>query len=160
MKYIPVTQPLFAGNEIKYLTDCIQSTWISSGKFVEKFEKRFATYCNVSYASTTSSGTTALHLALLALEIKPGDEVIIPDFTYVSTANVVKYVGAKPIFVDVDRKTWTIDPKKIEETITKNTKAIIVVHLFGHPADMDVINIIAKKHKISVIEDACQALGA
>lgn len=160
MKYIPVTQPLFAGNEIKYVTDCIQSTWISSGKFVERFEKKFAAFCNTSYASTTSSGTTALHLTLLALKIKAGDEVIIPDFTYVSTANAVKYVGAKPILVDVDMKTWTIDPKKIEEKITKNTKAIIAVHLFGHPADMDAINIIVKKYKLAVIEDACQALGA
>ncbi len=109
---------------------------------------------------TVSSGTAALHLTLVALNIKNGDEVLIPDITYVSTANVVKYVGAKPVFVDVDRDIWAIDPSKIEEKITKNTKAIIVVHLYGHPADMDTINSIAKKHKIAVIEDACEAHGA
>lgn len=160
MKQIPVSQPLFLGNEEKYVLDCIKSTWVSSGKYVDLFEKKFAKYCNVLYASTTSSGTTALHLLFLALKLKKGDEVIIPDLTYVSTTNAVYYTGAKPIFVDVDKDIWAIDPRKIEEKITKNTKAIVVVHLYGHPADMDSINSIAKKYKIAVIEDACQAHGA
>ncbi|MCL5432983.1 MAG: DegT/DnrJ/EryC1/StrS family aminotransferase [Patescibacteria group bacterium] len=160
MRKIAVTQPLFSGKEVEYVTDCIKSTWVSSGKYIELFEKKFATFCNTSYASTCSSGTTALHLVFLALKIKKNDEVIIPDLTYVSTANVIKYVGARPILVDVDRNIWTINPKKIEAKITKNTKAIVAVHLYGHPADMDSINLIAKKHNLIVIEDACEAHGA
>lgn len=160
MKQIPVTHPLFLGNEIDYVTDCVKSTWLSAGKYVDEFEKNFASFCNVSQAITTSSGTTALHLVFMALNIKSGDEVIIPDLTYVSSANAIKYTGAKPVFVDVDRESWTIDPSKIEEKITNNTKAIVVVHLYGFPADMDAINSIAKKHKIVVIEDACEAHGA
>jgi len=160
MEYIPVAHPLFLGNEIKYLNDCIETSWVSSGKYVERFEKQFAKFCQVTNASSASSGTTALHLLLLALEIKKGDEVIVPDLTYVSTANVVRYVGATPIFADVDENIWTLDPNKLESKISKRTKAIIVVHLYGHPADMDIINDIAKKHKLLVIEDACQAHGA
>lgn len=156
---IYLTQPLLSGKEMKYLADCVKSTWISTGKYVSEFEENFAKYCNVSLASTTSSGTTALYLALLALNIKTGDEVIVPDFTYVATANVVHYIGAKPVFVDVDKDTWTIDVSKIEQKITGKTKAIIPVHIFGYPADMDKINVIAKKHNLFVIEDACQALG-
>ena len=160
MKKIPLEQPIFLGKEVEYVTDCIKSTWVSSGKYVDLFEKEFAKYCGVSYASTTSSGTTALHLLLLALNIKKGDEVIVPDLTYVSTANAVCYTGAKPVFVDVGREIWAIDPVGLEEKITKHTKAIIVVHLYGHPADMDSISLVAKKHKIVVIEDACQSQGA
>lgn len=160
MKFIPLAQPFFIGKEIKYVTDCIKSTWVRSGKFVTLFEKSLAKFCNVLYASSTSNGTSALHLVLLALNIKSGDEVLVPDITYVATANTITYTGARPVFVDVDRNTWNMDAEKIEEKITKNTKAIIPVHLYGHPADMDAINKVAKKYNISVIEDACQALGA
>ena len=160
MNKIPVADPIFNGNEIKYLSDCIKTSWVSSGKFVTRFEENFANFCNTKYASATSNGTTALHLLLVALGIKPGDEVLVPDLTYVSSANAVSYTGAKPVFVDVDREIWAIDPEKIEQKITKKTKAILVVHLYGHPADMDKINSIAKKHKLIVIEDACQVHGA
>ncbi len=160
MKQISLTHPLFIGKEIEYVTDCISSTWVSSGKYISLFEKKFAKFCDSAYSSTTSSGTSALHLIFLALKIKNGDEVLIPDLTYVSTANAVKYTGAKPVFIDVDKEIGTIDPSRIEEKITKRTKAIIVVHIYGHPADMDGINVIAKKHNLIVIEDACQAHGA
>lgn len=160
MKRIPVSQPLFFGNEINYVTESVKSTWVRSGKYLDLFEKEFAKFCNVSHATSTSSGTTALHLLMLALNIKKGDEVIVPDLTYVASANAVSYSGAKPVFVDVDRDIWAISPEKIEEKITKKTKAIMVVHLYGHSADMDRINNIAHKYRIPVIEDACQAHGA
>lgn len=160
MKKIPVSQPFFFGNEVKYVTESVKSTWVRSGKYLDLFEEKFAEFCNTSYASAASSGTTALHLLLLALNIKQDDEVIVPDLTYVATANTVTYNGAKPVFVDVDKDIWTISPEKIEERITKKTKAIVVVHLYGHPAEMDSINNIANKYNIPVIEDACQAHGA
>ena len=159
-KFIPVSEPLFSGNEVKYVTESVKSTWVRTGKFLDKFENKFAKFCQTNYASSTSSGTTALHLLFLAMGIKENDEVIVPDMTYVASANAAVYVGAKPVFVDVDKDTWTISPEKIEEKITKKTKLIEVVHLYGHPADMDKINKIAKKHNIAVIEDACQAHGA
>lgn len=159
-KIIPVSGPIFFGNEIKYVTESVKSTWVRSGRYVDQFEKEFAKFCNVSYASSTSNGTSALHLLFLALNLKQDDEVIVPDMTYVASANAAVYVGAKPVFVDVDKDTWTISPEKIEEKITKKTKLIEAVHLYGHPADMGSINKIAKKHKITVIEDACQAHGA
>jgi len=160
MTKIPLSEPLFCGNELKYTTDCIKSTWVSSGKYIDKFEKSFATFCNTSQACAVSSGTSALHISALALGIKSGDEVIIPDLTYISTANIVSYIGAKPILVDVDRKTWTIDVTKIEEKITKKTKAIIPVHLYGHPADMGGVRSISRRYKLKIIEDACESLGA
>lgn len=160
MSKIQVSSPVLSGNELRYVKDCIKTNWISSGKYLELLEKQFAKFCQVLHASSCSNGTSALHLALLALGVNSNDEVLVPDLTYVSTANAVSYTGAKPVFVDVDKDTWTIDPKKIEEKITKKTKAIIPVHLFGHPADMDVINKIARKYKLSVIEDACQAHGS
>ncbi len=160
MRKIPAAEPLIAGNELKYLQDCMKSTWLSHGKYVDLFEEKFAKFCEVKYATSVVNGTAALHLLLVSLGIKKGDEVIIPDLTFVATANAVSYVGAKPVLVDVDRNIWNIDPKKIEEKITAKTKAIIVVHLYGHPADMDKINSIAKDRNIYVLEDACEAHGA
>lgn len=160
MNAIQVSSPILSGNELLYVKDCIKTNWIASGKYLSLFEKKFAKFCQTSYSASCSNGTAALHLALLSLGVGKNDEVIVPDLTYVSTANAVCYTGAKPVFVDVDRDTWTIDPEKIEEKITKKTKAIIPVHLFGHPADMDAINKIAKKYNIFVIEDACQAHGS
>lgn len=160
MNKIPVADPIFNGNEIKYLTECIKTSWVSSGKFVATLEEKFADFCGTRYACATSNGTSALHLLLVALGIKEGDEVLVPDLTYVSSANAVAYTGAKPVFVDVDKEIWAMDPEKIEKKITKKTKAILVVHLYGHPADMDKINSIAKKHKLIVLEDACQVHGA
>jgi perosamine synthetase len=141
--------------------DCLESTWISStGKYIEQFEAAFAEFCEVKHALSCSNGTTALHLALMALGVGPGDEVIVPTLTFVATANAVTYCGAHPVFVDADPQTWNINPALIEEKITPRTKGIIVVHLFGHPVDMDVVLSIASRHGLFVVEDAAQAHGA
>lgn len=124
------------------------------------FEKKFAEYVGTKYALSCFNGTVALHLALLVYDLKENDEVIVPIFTYIATANAVKYCNAKPVFVDIDEKTWNIDPKKIEEKITKKTKGIIVVHIYGYPANMKEIKKIAKRYNLFVIEDAAEAHGA
>lgn len=155
---IPVSKPDLSGNEEKYVTDAIRSSWISStGDFISRFEKEFANICEVPYAVSCCNGTTALHLALLALDVRPGDEVLVPALTYVAVANAVKYVGATPVLVDVHPTTWCIDAYQLEEKITPRTKGIIAVHLYGHPADMDAINKIAAIHGFWVIEDAAEA---
>jgi perosamine synthetase len=158
---IPVAAPVFAGNEKKYVNDCLDSTWISSaGMYIHAFEEKFADFCEVKHAISVMNGTVALHLSMLVLGIGPGDEVIIPTFTYVATANCVTYVGAIPVFVDSEPQTWNIDAGKIEQAITPHTKAIIVVHIYGHPANMDPIMDIAHRHNLYVIEDAAEAHGA
>lgn len=160
-KIIPMAEPLLSGNELRYVKDCIEKREVSfRGKYVEEFEKKFSKYCGCRSGIATSSGTTALHLALASLGIKKGDEVIIPSFTMISTANAVVYTGAKPVLVDSERKTWNMDPDKIEEKITKKTKAVMPVHVYGHPAEMDRILDIAKDHDLYVIEDAAEAHGA
>lgn len=160
-KFIPIAVPVLNGNEKKYVNDCLDSTWISSqGKYINMFEEAFANYCETDYAISCSNGTVALHIPLLAYGIKPGDEVIVPTLTYIATANAVAYCGATPVFVDCEEDTWNIDPKKIVEKITPNTKGIIVVHLYGNPANMDAIMKIAKEHNLFVIEDAAEAHGA
>lgn len=159
--YIPVAAPSLDGNEEKYVLQAIRSSWISStGEFVDRFEREFAEFAGARYALTVCNGTIALHLALLGLDLRPGDEVIVPSLTYVATANAVRYVGAMPVFADVDPKTWCIDPRKLESCITSRTKAIIAVHLYGHPADMDAINKFAAVHGLRVVEDAAEAHGA
>lgn len=159
--HLPVAEPSLGEKELSYVSDCIISNWISStGKYVNKFESLFADYCGSRYAVATSNGTSALHLALLALGIHQGDEVIVPSLTFIATANAVTYIGAKPVFVDSEPETWNIDPNLIEEAITPKTKAIIPVHLYGHPADMDPILEIARSHNLAVIEDAAEAHGA
>lgn len=159
--YIPVANPFFDEQEIQLLNECIISGWVSSGgPFVTKFEKMVAEYTGTKYAISCSSGTSGLHLALLANDIGPGDEVIVPSLTFVATANAVTYTGAKPIFIDSDFMSWNIDPNLIEASMTSKTKAIIPVHLYGLPAEMDKINYIAKKHKLIVVEDASEAQGA
>jgi len=158
---IPIAEPDLSGNEEKYVIECIRTGWISSkGKFVDQFEEKFASYIGARHAIAVSSGTAALHLALAALDIQPGDEIIMPAFTMIACANVAKYLDAKPVLVDSEISTWNIDPNKIEEKITDKTKAIIVVHIYGHPADMDPIMKIAKKYGLYVIEDAAEAHGA
>lgn len=158
---IPVAEPNLDGNELKYVMDCVKTGWISSmGDYVIKFEKSFSKYCGVKYGIAVANGTVALHTALEALGIKKGDEVIIPSLTFVATANAVKYTGAKPVFIDSEPRTWNIDPEKIEEKITSRTKAIIPVHLYGHPCDMDRIKEVAEKYNLAVIEDAAEAHGA
>jgi perosamine synthetase len=160
MKY-PVARPVFHGNERQYMIQAFDSSWISStGQFIDRLEKEFARYCGTEYALTCSNGTAALHLALLALDIGPGDEVIVPTLTFVATANAVRYCGATPIFIDCRNDTWNIDETLIEDAITEKTKAIIVVHLYGHPCEMGPIWEIAKKRDLKIIEDGAEAHGA
>lgn len=161
MKRISVAEPKLAGNERKYVLDCLDTNWISSnGKYIGAFEEAFASFCGVKHAVAANNGTTALHLALVALGLEPGDEVIIPTVTYIATANAVRYCGATPVLVDVCADTMNIDPKVIEAKITPRTKGIIPVHLYGHPADMTPISAIARKHGLWVLEDAAEAHGA
>lgn len=161
MEKIPVCEPLLGEKELQNVIECIKSGWISGkGKYIKEFEERFARYCGARYGISTTSGTTALHLAMLALGIGKGDEVIVPDFTMIASANSVVYVGAKPVWVDAEPYTWNIDPSKIEEKITRNTKAIMPVHIYGHPVDMDPILEIAKERELLVIEDAAEAHGS
>ena len=158
---IPVAEPRLDGNEFKYLKDCVKSGWISSiGEYITRFEKEFSDYIGTKYGIATSSGTAALHLALVSLGIGPKDEVIVPTLSFIATANSVAYTGATPVFVDSEKETWNIDPEDIKKHITDRTKAIIPVHLYGHPADMDPILELAEKHSLHVIEDAAEAHGA
>jgi perosamine synthetase len=155
---IPVAIPDLSGNEERYVLEAIQSTWISSsGAFLDRFEKEFAHTCQTDNCLAVANGTVALHLALLALDVQPGDEVLVPSLTYIATANAVRYMGAIPVFVDVEPETWCIDPARLEDAITPRTRGIIPVHLYGHPADMDSINQVASKHGLWVIEDAAEA---
>lgn len=161
MEYIPVCEPFLNGNELDYVNDCIKTGWISSaGKYVKAFEESFASYCGTKYAVGVCNGTVALHLALSALDIKKGDEVIIPNFTMIASAFAVCYTGATPVFVDADSETWNINVKKIEEKISDKTKAIMPVSIFGHPCDMEQIWALAKKYNLKIIEDAAESHGA
>lgn len=158
---IPVAKPLISKNAQKYVKRALKSGWVSSkGPFVEEFEKKFARFVGTKYAISTNSGTAALHLALAALGIGKGDEVIIPAFTMVSVPLAIVYQGAKPVLVDVEKDTGNIDASKIEEKITKKTKVIIAVHNNGHPVDLESILKISKKHDLLVLEDAAEAHGA
>jgi perosamine synthetase len=149
------------GREREYVLECLDTTWISSaGRFIPAFEAAFADYCGVKHAIATNNGTTALHLALVALGIGPGDEVIVPSLTYIASANAVTYCGARPVFVDNDVRTMNIDPAAIEAAITPRTRAIMPVHLYGHPADIEPIRQIAQRHGLKIVEDAAEALGA
>ncbi len=160
-RFIPVACPVLSGNEKKYVNECLDSSWISSaGKFISQFEEAFAAFCGVRYAVSSNNGTTALHLALLALGAGPGDEVIVPTLTYIASANAIRYCGAHPVFVDSEPRTMNIDPFAIEKRITSATKGIMVVHLYGHPVDIDPILEIARRHNLFVIEDAAEAHGA
>ena len=137
------------------------TSWISSnGRFIAEFERAFARYCGVKHAIATNNGTSALHLALVALGLQPDDEVIVPTLTYIASANAVRYCNAKPVFVDNDIHTFNIDPEEIVAKITPRTKAIMPVHLYGHPVDLDPILEIANDHGLFVVEDAAEAIGA
>jgi perosamine synthetase len=160
-KFIPVCEPLLSGNEKEYIRDAIDTAWISSaGKYIAPFEEQFAAYLGVKHAVAVINGTAALHLALVAIGVGEGDEIIIPNFTMIATAFAVAYTGAKPVFIDCEAETWNIDPTKIEEKINSRTKAIMPVHIWGHPCEMDAINEIAEKHELLVIEDAAESHGA
>ena len=158
---IPVCEPSLGGNELEYVTDAVRSGWISSGgDYLKRFEEGFAAYVGVGQGIGTTNGTTALHLALAALGIGPGDEVIIPDFTMISSAFAVCYCGAMPVFVDADPETWNMDVSQIAARIGPRTKAIMAVHIYGHPTDMDPLLALAKDRGLAVLEDAAEAHGA
>jgi perosamine synthetase len=158
---IPIANLLFHGNEEKYVLDAVRSTWVSSlGKYIDQFEDKFASFIGVRHAISVTNGTCALHLALKVLDIGPGDEVIVPAFTFPATVNVVFHAGATPVLVDCLPDHWNMDPGEFAKAISPATKAVIPVHLFGHPCDMGSILEIARQHKIFVIEDAAEAHGA
>ena len=158
---IPVCKPWMPGNEKKYVMDTLDTNWVSSaGKYITDFEEQFSKFCETKHGVSCTSGFAALHLALLALDIKKGDEVIVPTFTMSAPVNAVILAGATPVLVDADPKTFCIDANKIEEKITGKTKAIIPVHIYGQPCDMDKIQELAQKYNLYVIEDAAEAHGA
>ncbi|MDR1398081.1 MAG: DegT/DnrJ/EryC1/StrS family aminotransferase [Desulfarculales bacterium] len=159
--FLPVCSPLLDGNELAYVSEAVASGWISSsGKYVGEFEKAFAAYCGVKEGIAVCNGTAALHLALVALGVGPGDEVIIPDFTMASSAFAVCYTGARPVFVDSDPETWNMNPSLLEAKITPLTRAIMPVHIFGNPCAMREIAAIADRHRLALVEDAAEAHGA
>jgi perosamine synthetase len=161
LTYIPISSPTLSQNEIANLGNAISSGWISSsGHYVVSFEEKFAKFVGAKFATTTSNGTTALHLALLALGIGPGDEVIVPDLTFAATINAVLHCGATPIIVDIDKQSWCISVDCIKKVISEKTKCIIVVHLCGQVADMDAIMSLSKQNDLYVIEDCAEAHGA
>ena len=161
MERISIAEPVFNGNEKKYLMECIDTGWVSAnGRFVNEFQEKFAEYCGSKYAIACANGTVTLMLIMKALNIGPGDEVIMPTLTYVATANAVASCGAKPVFVDSDPDTWNVDPAAIEAAINHHTKAIIPVHLYGLACDMTAIMDISIRYGIPVIEDAAEAHGA
>ncbi|RJQ27868.1 MAG: DegT/DnrJ/EryC1/StrS family aminotransferase [Peptococcaceae bacterium] len=157
---IQVVKPLIGETEIKNVVKVLKSGMLSSGEWVSRFEEKYAEYSETSYAVATTSGTTALDAALKALDIKSGDEVIVPDFSFISTANAVLFQGATPVFADINEKTFVIDPEDVLKKITLKTKAIIGVHLYGHPFDVAAIKEICKDYKLFLIEDCAQAHGA
>lgn len=157
---IPLYQPSLAGNERKYVNECLETNWISSrGRFVVDFEAAFAKYTGSRHADSVSNGTVALHVALLALGIGPGDEVIVPTFTYVAAANAIAYTGATPVFADSLRGTWQLDPDDVRRRLSPRTRALLPVHLYGHPCDMGALGAIAREHGLRVVEDCAEALG-
>jgi perosamine synthetase len=158
---IAVCEPLISGRELEYVTDAIKTGWISSsGGYVDKFEKKFAEYLGVRHAVTTTSGTTALHLALVAAGVGPGDEVLIPAFTMVATAAAVCYTGAQPVLVETDPVSWNLDPADVARKLTPRSKAIIPVHVYGHSCDMDALARATAAQRVTVIEDAAEAIGS
>lgn len=156
---IPITKPVFGTEEMEAIQQPLVSGWVVQGPFVKDFETKFARYIQVRYASATTSCTTALHIGVAAFGLQPGDEVIVPAFTWISTANVMEFMGAKPVFCDIDLRTFNIDPEKIEALITHRTVGIIPVHLFGLCANMEPIRSIARKRGLWVLEDAACGLG-
>ena len=158
---IPVYKPSINGNEKKYVNECLESTWISSkGKFLNKFELEFSKYLGVKYSSSVSNGTVAIHLALKALDLGQGDEIIVPSFTYIASVNAIDYVGANPVFVDSREDTWNLDVNEVEKKISQKTKAVLSVHLYGSACDMDKLLMLCKKHNIYLIEDTAEAFGS
>src|SRR6266496_1204134 len=158
--FIPVARPHLGQEEVSAATRAVLSGWVTQGPEVAALEREFAGYVGAPHACAVSSGTTALHLALLAVGVRPGDEVITVSHSYIATSNSIRYCGARPVFVDIDPATFNIDPTKIEEAIGQHTRAILCVHQMGMPCDLNVILPIAKRHGIPVIEDAACAIGS
>jgi perosamine synthetase len=153
-------KPFIGIEEKKKLLDCLKSSWISSkGKYIELFENKFSTYTKIKYCATTTNGTTALHLALLSLEFKSGDEILVPSFTYIASVNCIKYLNAKVVFVDSDIDNYQIDINDLKKKISRKTKAIICPHLYGNACDIDELKKIKKKYKVAIIEDCAEAIG-
>lgn len=160
-KFMPVCEPLLSGNELAYVTDAVSSGWISSsGKYVGAFEEAFAAYCGAKHGIAVCNGTVALHLAMVALGVGPGDEVIIPDFTMMASALAVCYTGAIPVFADADPHTWNISPDAVAAKITSRTKVVMAMHVFGNPCDMKKLQDICDAHGAVLMEDAAEAHGA
>ena len=161
LRRFPILEPQLQGNELQYVTECIKTNWISSqGAYVKRFEAAVAEYSEARYCLATSSGTTALHLAMAALHIGSGDEVIVPDLTFGACVNAILHTGATPVLVDVEEDTWNISPRAVAEAVTDRTRAIMPVHLYGNPCDMGALLDIAKRHNLLVIEDCAEALGS
>ncbi len=159
--HVPIAAPTFSGNELPYVMECVETNWISSqGRFVSLLEDRFAAYCGSAFGVTVANGTVALHLALEALGIGKGDEVIVPDLTFAATINAVIHAGATPVIVDVEADSWCLCPLALAKAVTERTKAVIPVHLYGQPAAMDEIMAVARKYDLYVIEDCAEAPGA
>jgi len=157
---IPVNEPRIGPREQEYVMECLQTGWISSeGRFIQAFEQAWADYCGMKYGVAVSNGTTALQLAVACLDLQPGDEVILPTFTIISCAQAITYNGGTPVLVDSDPLTWCMDVNQVEAKITPRTKAIMPVHIYGHPVDMDPLWAIAKKYNLVLIEDAAEAHG-
>lgn len=158
---VPIYQPSLSGNEKTYVLDCLDSNWISSrGEYIHRFESKFAEYIGTRFASSVFNGTVAMHLCLLALGLGPGDEVIVPSFTYIASVNCIRYVGATPVFVDSLADTWQMDPDDVARKITKRTKAVIAVHIYGHPCDMSRLRRICDENTLYLIEDCAEAIGS
>jgi perosamine synthetase len=160
MMKIPIYQPALTGREREYVMDCLDSTWISSkGPYLARFEQGFAEAIGVAHAAGVCNGTAGLHLALVALGLGPGDEVIVPTLTYIASVNAITYTGATPVFVDSLADTWQMDPEDVRRKLTPRTRAILVVHLYGHPCDMDALGAIAAAHGLLLVEDCAEAIG-
>ena len=158
---IPVNEPRLSGKELEYVTECLQTGWISSeGRFIEAFERGWAEYCGMPHGVAVCNGTAALEVAVACLGLQPGDEVILPSFTIISCVLAVLYSGATPVLVDSDPRTWCMDVSQVEAKITPRTRALMPVHIYGHPADMDPLIALAEKHHLTIIEDAAEAHGA
>jgi perosamine synthetase len=158
---ISVNEPLLGNRELEYVSECVRTGWISSaGHYIEQFEQGWADYCGRRYGITVSNGTAALQVAIASLGLRPGDEVILPTFTIISCALAVIYNGAVPVLVDCDPRTWCMDVDQVEKKITQRTRAIMPVHIYGHPVDMDPILDLAEKHGLAIIEDAAEVHGA
>lgn len=157
---IPVYEPTLGGREAEYVMDCLASNWISArGKYISEFERRFAEFTGVRHAVSVCNGTVALHAALLALGIGPGDEVIVPTLTYIATANAAVYCGATPVFADSTPGTWQLDPAGVARKIGPRTRAVIAVHLYGHPCDMDALARLCRARGLKLVEDCAEAIG-